>query len=106
MQDIKNFDVKDQTLRDIQNADVFILDDFAGEQMTKFVIFSVWIPILKNRLDNNKTTYISSNYNLNQIAERIAKETDKVTASILLDRISKLGVSNFKDKNYRMNGGK
>lgn len=102
--DIKNFDVKDQVLKDIQNADIFILDDFAGEQLTNFVIFQVWIPILKNRLDNGKVTYISSNYNLNQIAERISSATDKVTASILLDRISKLGVLNFKDKNYRLGG--
>ena len=102
--DIKNFDVKDQVLRDIQNADIFIIEDFGGEQLTSFIVFNVWLPILKNRLDNKKTTYISSNYDLNQLADMIAKATDKVTATILLDRIKLLGVSNFKDKNYRMGG--
>ena len=100
--EVANYDTKDLALQDIQKADVLIIDDFAGEKMTSHIIFNVWIPILKNRLDNNKATYISSNYNLEQIAERITKATDKMTSSILLDRINKLGTINFKDKNYRL----
>lgn len=100
--EVKNYKTKDLVLQDMQKADVLIIDDFAGELMTAHTIFEVWIPILKNRLDNNKSTYISSNYNLEQIAERITKTTDKMTSSILLDRINKLGTINFKDKNYRL----
>jgi DNA replication protein DnaC len=99
---VKNFDVKDEVLDSIYNADVFILDDFGGEQLTNFIIYNVWIPVLKNRIDNKKTTYISSNYSLNILSQRIEKATDNITATILMDRIKTLGVINFKDKNYRM----
>lgn len=99
---VKNFDIKDFTLNSIYNADIFILDDFGGETLTQFIVYNVWIPILKNRIDNGKTTYISSNYNLNNLADRIRKATDNITATILMDRIKTLGVINFKDKNYRM----
>jgi DNA replication protein DnaC len=98
---IKNFDIKEQVLNDIYNADIFILDDFGGEKLTEFIVYNVWIPILKNRIDNGKTTYISSNYSLNILAGRIKTATDEITSTILMDRIKTLGVINFKDKNYR-----
>ena len=99
---VKNFDIKEQVLNGIYNADIFILDDFGGETLTPFIVYNVWIPILKNRIDNGKTTYVSSNYNLNILAGRIKTATDEITATILMDRIKTLGVINFKDQNYRM----
>lgn len=101
-----NFNTRQETLNDIYNADVFILDDLGGETFKNIngfnTIFDVWIPIFKNRLDNGKTTYISSNYSLDILADRIKKATDNITADIILDRIGRLGVINFKDKNYRL----
>jgi DNA replication protein DnaC len=99
---VKNFDIKDKVLNDIYNVDIFILDDFGGEQLTQFIIYNVWIPILKNRIDNGKITYISSNYPIEKLYDTIQTATDTITATILLDRVSTLGVVNFKDKNYRM----
>ena len=100
------FDTRQSTLNDIYNTDIFILDDFGGENFVAYkgfnTIFDVWLPIIKNRVDSKKTTYISSNYDLNTLAKRIKEVTDEITSTILMDRIKTLGVINFKDKNYRM----
>lgn len=101
-----NFDTRQETLNDIYKVDVLIIDDFGGDGYKSFngfhSIYDVWTPILKNRIDNGKITYISSNYNLEYLAKKIEKVTDGITATTSTDRIRTLGVINFKDKNYRM----
>ena len=101
-----DFNTRQETLDKIIDVDIFILDDFGGESYVSHngfnTIYDCWIPILKNRIDNGKTTYISSNYSIGILHDRINGATDEITANILMDRIRTLGVMNFKDKNYRM----
>jgi|LGOV01.1.fsa_nt_gb DNA replication protein DnaC len=101
-----DFKTRQETLDNCIKAEILIIDDFGGESYMAVngfhTVYDCWIPILKNRIDNGKITYISSNYNLNSLSDRLEKATDKITATIIMDRIKTIGVINFKDKNYRM----
>ena len=93
-----DFKTRQETLDACINAEILIIDDFGGESYMAVngfhTVFDCWIPILKNRIDNGKITYISSNYNLNSLSDRLEKATDKITATIIMDRIKTIGNNN------------
>lgn len=106
-QGVFNFATRQKTLDEIIAADYVFIDDFGGERYMTIngfdTIFDCWTPIIKTRLDNGKPTYFSSNYSLNEMAEKIAAHSDAMTAKVLLDRIKPLGAFLFKDQDYRRN---
>lgn len=102
-QKVWNFETRDETLELATTVDVLFIDDFGGEMFTERVIFDVWSPIIKGRIDNNKPIYISSNYDPGELSKKIVKASDNVTATVLLDRIIAQGVIHeLDDKNYRL----
>ena len=102
-QAVWSFDTREDTLRLCQKVDVLFVDDFGGERFTEEIIFTVWSPIIKGRIDNGKPVYISSNYNPDELATKISKASDRVTATVLLDRILSQGaIHELDDKNYRL----
>ncbi|MFA6378056.1 MAG: ATP-binding protein [Acholeplasmataceae bacterium] len=102
-QNIWNFETREEALRLYQEVDVLFIDDFGGERFTEDIVFTVWSPIIKGRVDNDKPIYISSNYAPNELSTKITKASDSVTATVLLDRIISQGATyELEDKNYRL----
>lgn len=102
-QGVWNFETREEILRYAQVVDLLFIDDFGGELFTEKVIFECWSPIIKGRIDNGKPIYISSNYNPEELSNKIAKASDGVTATVLLDRIISQGtIHELQDKNYRL----
>lgn len=100
---LKDFDNNTHYMELLQQVPILFIDDFAREQLTTWTISNIWIPILQFRLDNNKPTFISSNYDLIQLYTLIAKLRDNVTSDMLIDRIKGyMLVEELKDKNYRL----
>lgn len=104
-QKVFNFETRQKTLDTIIAAEYVFIDDFGGEKFMTIngfdTVFDCWTPIIKTRIDNGRPTYFSSNYSLKELAAKIAAATDAMTAKVLLDRVSTLGVFEFKDKDYR-----
>jgi predicted ATPase len=102
-QGVWNFETREETLRLCQSVDILFVDDFGGEKFTEDIIFTVWSPIIKGRIDNGKPVYLSSNYSPDELANKITKASDSVTATVLLDRILSQGAAHeLDDKNYRL----
>lgn len=102
-QAVWNYETREETLRLCQEVDLLFIDDFGGEKFDENIIFTVWSPIIKGRVDNGKAVYISSNYTPDELATKISKASDGVTATVLLDRIISQGVIHeLDDKNYRL----
>ena len=102
-QAVWNFETREETLRLCQSVDLLFVDDFGGEKFTEDVIFTIWSPIIKGRIDNGKPIYVSSNYSPDELSTKISKSSDGVTATVLLDRLVSQGlVYELKDKNYRL----
>ena len=102
--DLMNYDNPQKRLamfKKLEEVDILLIDDFAGERWTESSILSCWVPLIKTRLDNHKPIYFSSNYSLESVGGMIRKITDETTANIIYDRIKKQKVFEFKDKNYR-----
>jgi DNA replication protein DnaC len=90
-------------MESLYNVEVLVIDDFAREYLTEWVIHEVWSPIVQYRMDNNYPTYITCNYSLEELGKRIAEKTDFTTATVITDRfIEKMPIVHFKGKNHRL----
>ena len=73
----ETFDNKDKSAADVvlkyQAADVLVLDDLGSEKMSDWVYAQLYL-ILNYRYEYLLTTVITSNYNLEELAERLNDE--------------------------------
>ena len=80
----------DDVLDEIIKADVLLIDDIGAENNSEWARDEVLGTILQYRMDNNLTTFFTSNYTIDELEEFLAetsKGTDKIKARRIIERI-------------------
>lgn len=81
---------------ELVNADVLLIDDIGAENNTPWARDEVLGSILQSRMDNEKITFFTSNFNLNELESHLSEtsvSTDKIKARRIIERIKQLTVS-------------
>lgn len=91
----------------LKEVEVLILDDFGGETPNSYIRDEILGPILQERMEYKRLTFMSSNLNLDQLRSHLAesaKDFDVVRASRILERIHVLmEIVELEDKkDYRL----
>lgn len=95
----------EETIEELKNIEVLILDDFGGESPNSYIRDEVLLPILQERMSYNRLTFMSSNLNADQVLEHLAEGklgVDMTRASRVWERMKVLmDWVELQDKNYR-----
>ena len=91
----------------LKEVEVLILDDFGGETPNSYIRDEILGPILQERMEYKRLTFMSSNLNLDQLRSHLAesaKDFDVVRASRIFERIHVLmEIVELEDKkDYRL----
>lgn len=85
----------DDVLDEIMTSDVLLIDDIGAENNSSWARDEVLGTILQYRMDNNLTTFFTSNYNINEL-ETFLSETpkgiDEIKARRIIERIKYLTI--------------
>lgn len=88
-----------------KQTEVLFIDDLGAENNTAFVRDDILSPILQHRMNNDLSTFITSNCSLEELVQHFSEtnyEIDKNKAGRIIDRISYLTIPvKLEDKNYR-----
>lgn len=98
---LTDYNTNQETMNDLVDYDVVIIDDIGSEILSERVIRMFYMPFLKNRIDNGKRTYFTSNYSIKELADRISKYVDDVSWKVITDRLQSIGAYEYIDKNFR-----
>ncbi len=95
----------DDVLDEIMTSDVLLIDDIGAENNSSWARDEVLGTILQYRMDNDLTTFFTSNYNINEL-ETFLSETpkgiDEIKARRIIERIKYLTIEeNLISKNKR-----
>jgi DNA replication protein DnaC len=75
-------------MSELNNASKIVLDDFGAERATDYILEKI-TNIIDSRYSNTLlTTIITSNYSLPQLADKLAKNNDKMIGERIISRIS------------------
>lgn len=88
--DIEGFDLLYQ---DLLTCDILLLDDLGAENNTPWSRDEVLGTVLQYRMDNEKTTFFTSNFDLGQLEEQLSMTSsgsEKVKARRIIERIKSL----------------
>ena len=102
--DIKKFDDNKNLLTKLQTIEILCIDDLGSGAVSEYDVMSILSPLLQHRLDNQLTTYITTNYSRSDLIKILAKKSDTVTANRLDERLrdeKNIKIFELKDKNYR-----
>lgn len=94
-----------ETIRLMNRADILFLDDIGGEHITSWTRDEVLFPLLEERMNNRRKTYMTSNYDLNSLQNEYmagAGQNPKIATDRLMERIRTLcDVAELKGKSLR-----
>lgn len=76
----------DEVLDEIMTSDILLIDDIGAENNSAWARDEVLGTILQYRMDNNLTTFFTSNFSINEL-ENVLSETSKGTDCIKSRRI-------------------
>ena len=85
----------DYVLDEIMTSDVLLIDDIGAENNSSWARDEVLGTILQYRMDNNLTTFFTSNYNINELETFLAetpKGIDEIKARRIIERIKYLTI--------------
>ena len=85
----------DDILDEIMTSDVLLIDDIGAENNSSWARDEVLGTILQYRMDNNLTTFFTSNYNINELETFLAetpKGIDEIKARRIIERIKYLTI--------------
>ena len=74
----------------IKNVPLLLIDDLGAEAITPWSRDEILCPILQHRMDNNLTTFITSNFSLTNLEQHLAQTKDGVEvvkAKRIIERI-------------------
>ncbi|MBN2268432.1 MAG: primosomal protein DnaI [Acholeplasmataceae bacterium] len=83
----------EERINQLKQADVLMMDDIGGENMTSWFRDEVLVPILQYRLSAKLPVFMTSNFDYLQLVEALTlnrDETSRVKAARLLQRIKDL----------------
>ena len=98
----------DETITDLldtlENAEILVMDDMGAETPTKFAAEQIYL-MIDSRYQNNKLTIFTSNYTLDELAERFNNPVDSkpdVMGSRIASRLNQMcGKVKFGDVDWR-----
>lgn len=79
----------------VKNVEVLLIDDLGAENLTAYNRDEILCPILQYRMDNNLTTFITSNLDMDQLSYHLAISKNKVEdikSGRIISRIKQLTV--------------
>lgn len=86
----------DQTLYNLKNIDILVLDDIGSEIVTNWFRDDILLSILNYRMEAKKTTFFTSNLSVEELLEHYAinnrREYNKLSAQRLIERIKTLSM--------------
>lgn len=80
-------------LEEIMNSEVLLIDDIGAENNTAWARDEILGTILQHRMDNELTTFFTSNFTIEELEEHLSTtkdKTDKVKARRIISRIKQL----------------
>ena len=91
LRDIKaNFDELDSTISYLENVDLLLIDDIGAEKVSEWSRDEILGTILQTRMNNYKTTFFTSNYNIDELEKYLAKDGNEIAAARVIERIKVL----------------
>jgi len=99
----RQFEQGEQTIIDkLQQVEYLFLDDVGSERKTEYNIMEIMWPIIDYRYAHKKSTFISSNYSIEQLYELYGKAIGHIAIRPLVSRLKTYGVINLKGRNFRL----
>lgn len=97
----------DAFLNILKKVDVLFIDDIGGENVTAWSRDEIFMPLLNDRMEKNRLTFFTSNYNFDELEDHFAIDAkgnkDVIKANRLMERIKALSDEKvLKGKNRRM----
>ncbi len=83
----------EERINKLKQADILMLDDFGGENMSAWFRDEIIVPVLQYRLSAKLPVFISSNFSLVQLMEALTlqkDETNRMKAGRLVQRLKDL----------------
>ncbi len=83
----------DQIYNKLLRCDVLLIDDIGAENNTAWARDEILGSILQSRMDNDKITFFTSNFNLEELEEHLSQTSlgsEKVKARRIIERIKQL----------------
>lgn len=83
----------EERINKLKQADILMLDDFGGENMSPWFRDEIIVPVLQYRLSAKLPVFMSSNFSLVQLLEALTltkDETNRMKAGRLIQRIKDL----------------
>lgn len=90
--DWENFSYK---MKNFMNVDILLIDDIGAEKVTEWGRDEVLGTILQYRMNNNKTTFFTSNLTINELEQHLSLSSsgvDKVKARRIIERVKQLTI--------------
>lgn len=81
---------------ELENADVLLIDDIGAENNTSWARDEVLGGLLQSRMDNDKITFFTSNFNLEELENHLGEtnnSSDKIKARRIIERIKQLSTA-------------
>lgn len=91
-EDWENFSFK---MKKYMHVDILLIDDIGAEKVTEWGRDEILGTILQNRMNNNKTTFFTSNLTINELEEHLSLAStgvDKVKSRRIIERIKQLTI--------------
>ena len=86
----------------LKNVYVLFLDDLGNEYVSEYTVSEILQNILDYRYINKKPTYISSNYDLQELFKLYENATNEHRAAQIISRLNTFGTYELKGKNWRL----
>ena len=86
----------EEIYNELETCDALLIDDIGAENNTPWARDEVLGGLLQSRMDNDKTTFFTSNYNLEELEQHLSETNsgiDKVKARRIIERVKQLTVS-------------
>lgn len=80
----------------IKKIDLLLIDDIGAELLTNYNRDEILCPLLQYRMDNNLSTFFTSNLNLKELAQHLSQSktgVDEIKAQRIISRIEQLTIS-------------
>lgn len=88
LRDLKsNFDELESTINYLENVDLLLIDDIGAEKVSEWSRDEILGTILQTRMNDYKTTFFTSNYTIDELEKRLAKDDNKIAANRVIERI-------------------
>ena len=92
LRDLKSdFDSLQDTISYLEKVDLLLIDDIGAEKVTEWSRDEILGTILQERMTNHKTTFLTSNFNIDELEDHLScKGEDVIKARRIIERIKQL----------------